>query len=141
MLLAAMLANVLAINEIHHQVRASAIQRARGTERYQRGMPQPSQQPPFTPKACCSAATGTLHMNQLHCHQFAGFRFATELHHAGATATDHGHPSARTANLTAAEAEALFARVTGDDWTPADAELFRAQMLTEMAKMSVEDAW
>lgn len=58
---------------------------------------------------------------------------------AGATATDHGHASARTANLSPAEAEALFARVTGPDATPADAELFRAQMLTEMAKMSVED--
>ncbi|MGN8000990.1 glucuronate isomerase [Sphingomonas sp. 22176] len=58
---------------------------------------------------------------------------------AGATATDHGHPSARTANLSKAEAAALFARVLGGDWTPADAELFRAQMLTEMAAMSVED--
>ncbi|WP_174296637.1 glucuronate isomerase [Sphingomonas bacterium] len=58
---------------------------------------------------------------------------------AGATATDHGHPSARTANLSPAAAEALFARVTRDGWTAADADLFRAQMLTEMARMSVED--
>lgn len=58
---------------------------------------------------------------------------------AGATATDHGHPSARTANLTPAEAEALFARVTGPAPSPEDAELFRAQMLTEMARMSLED--
>jgi glucuronate isomerase len=58
---------------------------------------------------------------------------------AGATATDHGHATARTANLSRTEAEALFRRVTGGDWTPADAELFRAQMLTEMAAMSVED--
>ena len=58
---------------------------------------------------------------------------------AGATATDHGHPSARTANLSPAEAEALFLRVTGTDWTAADADLFRAQMLTEMARMSVQD--
>ncbi|UYY60028.1 glucuronate isomerase [Sphingomonas sp. S2-65] len=58
---------------------------------------------------------------------------------AGATATDHGHPTARTANLSHGEAEALFRKVTGGDWTPADAELFRAQMLTEMAAMSVED--
>lgn len=58
---------------------------------------------------------------------------------AGATATDHGHPTAQTANLSPAEAEALFRTVTGPDWTPADAELFRAQMLTEMAGMSVED--
>lgn len=58
---------------------------------------------------------------------------------AGATATDHGHPTAATANLSSVEAEALFARIVGGTWTPADAELFRAQMLTEMAAMSVED--
>ncbi|KQN32715.1 glucuronate isomerase [Sphingomonas sp. Leaf38] len=58
---------------------------------------------------------------------------------AGATATDHGHPTAATANLSSVEAEALFAKVTRGDWTPADAELFRAQMLTEMAAMSVDD--
>lgn len=57
----------------------------------------------------------------------------------GATSTDHGHPTARTADLSPAEAEALFARVTSGAVTPADAELFRAQMLTEMAGMSVED--
>jgi glucuronate isomerase len=58
---------------------------------------------------------------------------------AGATATDHGHPTAQTANLDAAAAAALFARVIAPDVTAADAELFRAQMLTEMARMSVED--
>ncbi|HEY4995628.1 MAG TPA: glucuronate isomerase [Aestuariivirga sp.] len=57
----------------------------------------------------------------------------------GATATDHGHPSARTANLSTPEAEALFMRVSTAPVSAADAELFRAQMLTEMAKMSVED--
>jgi glucuronate isomerase len=58
----------------------------------------------------------------------------------GATATDHGHPTAATADLSLAEAGALFARVTSADTpAPADAELFRAQMLTEMARMSVED--
>ncbi|WP_022681855.1 glucuronate isomerase [Sphingobium bisphenolivorans] len=57
----------------------------------------------------------------------------------GATSTDHGFPTARTADLPAAEAEALFHRVMKGDWTAQDAELFRAQMLTEMAAMSVED--
>jgi glucuronate isomerase len=58
----------------------------------------------------------------------------------GATATDHGHPTAATADLSANEAEALFVTVTATN-TPcaADAELFRAQILTEMARMSVED--
>jgi len=58
---------------------------------------------------------------------------------AGATATDHGFATAQTANLSAAESEALFGRIIGGKWDAADAELFRAQMLTEMAKMSVED--
>jgi len=57
----------------------------------------------------------------------------------GATATDHGHPTARTADLSPAEAEALFRRVASGQWSAEDAELFRAQMLTEMAAMSVED--
>lgn len=57
----------------------------------------------------------------------------------GATSTDHGHPTARTADLSPAEAEALFARVIKGQRSTADAELFRAQMLTEMAGMSVED--
>lgn len=57
----------------------------------------------------------------------------------GATSTDHGHPTARTADLSPVEAERLFRRIVDADPTPADAELFRAQMLTEMAAMSVED--
>ncbi len=57
----------------------------------------------------------------------------------GATSTDHGHPTALTADLSPAEADALFARVIRPDVSPQDAELFRAQMLTEMAGMSVED--
>ena len=57
----------------------------------------------------------------------------------GATSTDHGHPTARTADLPGADAEALFRRVSAGDARPEDAELFRAKMLTEMAAMSVED--
>lgn len=57
----------------------------------------------------------------------------------GATSTDHGHPTAQTANLTAAESEALFAKVSRGRFTPAEAELFRAQMVTEMAAMSLDD--
>ena len=58
----------------------------------------------------------------------------------GATSTDHGHPTAATADLSDAEAEALFARVTAADVSAADAELFRAHMLTVMAGMSLDDA-
>ena len=57
----------------------------------------------------------------------------------GATATDHGHPTARTENLGAAEAEALFAKVIAGTFTADEADAFRGQMLTEMAKMSLED--
>lgn len=57
----------------------------------------------------------------------------------GATSTDHGHPTARTAYLAPAEAEALFGRIQSGAFSGADAELFRAQMLTEMARMSVAD--
>ena len=57
----------------------------------------------------------------------------------GATSTDHGHPTARTADLSPLEAESLFARVTQGPVSADDAELFRAQMLTEMAGMSIDD--
>jgi glucuronate isomerase len=58
---------------------------------------------------------------------------------AGATATDHGHPTATTADLSEADKEALFARIVGGSWSGDDAELFRAQMLTEFAAMSLDD--
>jgi glucuronate isomerase len=57
----------------------------------------------------------------------------------GATSTDHGHPTAQTADLAPGEAETLFRKVSAGTFTPAEAELFRAQMLTEMAAMSLED--
>jgi glucuronate isomerase len=57
----------------------------------------------------------------------------------GTTATDHGHPSAATADLSEREVKALFAKIVSGHFTPAEAELFRAQMLTEMAKLSVDD--
>jgi glucuronate isomerase len=57
----------------------------------------------------------------------------------GATATDHGHPTARTSDLSFSEAEKLFALVLGGSATAQQREVFRAQMLTEMAGMSVRD--
>ncbi len=78
------------------------------------------------------------------CFNYAGYLAAHRNRRAyfaamGATSTDHGHPTAATAELSDAEACALFDRVTGDDVSAADAELFRAHMLTVMAGMSVED--
>lgn len=57
----------------------------------------------------------------------------------GTTSSDHGHITARTADLSDADAEHLFLKIVSDDFTPEDAELFRAQMLTEMARMSLDD--
>lgn len=57
----------------------------------------------------------------------------------GATSTDHGHPSARTADLSNVEAELLFEKISKGKASPQEADLFRAQMLTEMARMSIED--
>jgi glucuronate isomerase len=58
---------------------------------------------------------------------------------AGCTSTDHGHPTARTADLPTAEAAKLFDQVLAGNASGEQQELFRAQMLTEMAQMSLED--
>lgn len=57
----------------------------------------------------------------------------------GCTATDHGHPTAQTADLSAAEAAELFSYVLSGNADARHQELFRAQMLTEMARMSLDD--
>ncbi|MCE7796755.1 glucuronate isomerase [Sphingobium sufflavum] len=78
------------------------------------------------------------------CFSWAGYLAAHRQRRAffasmGATSTDHGHPTALTADLAPVEAEAVFRKVSKGDGDAADAELFRAQMLTEMAAMSVDD--
>ncbi len=57
----------------------------------------------------------------------------------GATATDHGHLTAMTADLSWNDACSLYERIYKGDMRQGDVELFQAQMLTEMAGMSVED--
>lgn len=57
----------------------------------------------------------------------------------GATSTDHGHPTARTCDLTEAECQRLLDRALAGTATADDAEAFRGQMLTEMARMSLDD--
>lgn len=57
----------------------------------------------------------------------------------GCISTDHGHPTALTADLSVTEAAALFRTVLSGQADEVQKELFRAQMLTEMARMSVED--
>jgi glucuronate isomerase len=57
----------------------------------------------------------------------------------GCTASDHGNPSALTADLSKQACEELFHEVCADRADAHKQELFRAQMLTEMAAMSLED--
>jgi glucuronate isomerase len=58
---------------------------------------------------------------------------------AGARSSDHGHVTARTLDLSPAEAAALYDKGLRGTATPHDAEDFRAHMLTQFAGMSVED--
>ena len=57
----------------------------------------------------------------------------------GATSSDHGHPTADTANLSPTEAAALFDRVRTGKADAGERRTFRGQMLTEMARMSLDD--
>ncbi len=75
---------------------------------------------------------------------WAGYLDAHRLRRAyfkefGATSSDHGHATARTANLPQADAAALFARALKGGLSAEEADLFRGQMLTEMARMSLDD--
>ncbi len=77
-------------------------------------------------------------------YSWAGYLEAHRLRRAafremGATATDHGHPTAATADLSKLDCEALFKTIVSGKASARDAELFRAQMLTEMARMSRDD--
>ncbi|XDA97626.1 glucuronate isomerase [Sulfitobacter sp. LCG007] len=57
----------------------------------------------------------------------------------GATASDHGHATARTEDLAQDVAAELFAKALQGACTPEEADAFRGQMLTEMARMSLDD--
>jgi glucuronate isomerase len=57
----------------------------------------------------------------------------------GATSTDHGHPTARTLDLPPSECQRLLDRALAGTIDADEAESFRAQMLTEMARMSIDD--
>jgi glucuronate isomerase len=57
----------------------------------------------------------------------------------GATSTDHGHRSARTEDLPQGEAAALFEKALAGRCTAEEADAFCGHMLTEMARMSLED--
>jgi glucuronate isomerase len=57
----------------------------------------------------------------------------------GATATDHGHLTAETADLSKQDAEKLYSVIYSGKASEREVKLFQAQMLTELAGMSVED--
>lgn len=57
----------------------------------------------------------------------------------GATASDHGHGSARTENLADDVAARLFAKALQGKCSAEEADCFRGHMLTEMARMSLDD--
>jgi glucuronate isomerase len=59
----------------------------------------------------------------------------------GAVASDHGHPSAFTADLAVDACQRLLDGGWAGTLIPAEKEMFRGQILLEMARMSVEDGF
>ncbi len=57
----------------------------------------------------------------------------------GAVASDHGHPTAMTADLPSQQCQQLLDGARAGTLTAEDQELFRGQLLVEMARMSVDD--
>ena len=57
----------------------------------------------------------------------------------GATASDHGHATARTEDLPQDVAARLFDKALRGQHSAEDADRFRGHMLTEMARMSLDD--
>jgi len=57
----------------------------------------------------------------------------------GAVATDHGHPTATTASLPSQQCQRLLDGARAGTLTAEAQELFRGQLLVEMARMSIDD--
>ncbi len=57
----------------------------------------------------------------------------------GATSTDHGHATARTEDLPQDVAAKLFDKALRGACSADEADMFRGQMLTEMARISLDD--
>ncbi|MBN1380568.1 MAG: glucuronate isomerase [Deltaproteobacteria bacterium] len=57
----------------------------------------------------------------------------------GATSTDHGFPTATTADLDPSSCRRLFEKARDGSMTADEAEIFRGQILTEMVRMSLDD--
>jgi len=75
---------------------------------------------------------------------WAGYLNAHRLRRAffktyGCTSSDHGHATARTEDMAPDQAARLFAKALRGDCSAEEADAFRGQMLTEMARMSIKD--
>jgi glucuronate isomerase len=57
----------------------------------------------------------------------------------GTVASDHGHPTAITANLSFRDCQRLLDGARAGTLTAQDEEQFRGQLLVEMARMSIDD--
>lgn len=87
---------------------------------------------------------GLAELSGIACDDYAGYLAALRERRQyfiemGATSSDHGHPSAFTADLDAALCERLYQGALAGKLSAGDAELFRGQMLLEMALMSLDD--
>jgi glucuronate isomerase len=83
-------------------------------------------------------------MTRMDTSNWQGYLFALrqrrlEFKARGCTATDHGHPTAATADLDPDAADRLFQKIASGKGDAHERECFRAQMLTEMAAMSLDD--
>jgi glucuronate isomerase len=58
---------------------------------------------------------------------------------AGATSSDHGHPTATVHELDESRAATIYLRALRGDATTADADAFRGHMLMQFARMSLDD--
>ncbi len=74
--------------------------------------------------------TGLLNAHRIRRQAFINF---------GATASDHGHPTARTCNFSDQDCKKLYEAILSGAATSEQREMFRGQMLTEMARMSLAD--
>lgn len=104
--------------------------------------PDPVLDPEF--EGFCENLNRLGELTQIDVSSFSGYLAALRDRRAffrahGATATDHGHPTPATADLNPEACETLYHRVRSTNCTAEEAEHFRAQMLTEMAKMSLDD--
>ena len=85
-LLAAVLADVLAVDVLHHQVRGTILQRAGSTERDEGRVAQTREQAPLAAESRGGTAAGAGQVHELDGHQLAGLDLAAEVDDAHAAA-------------------------------------------------------